>query len=84
MTYIDNTTVIYNIQIWFRRNCIDDLPNDDIIWAREFRRWLAEQGGEIEHAEKSYLRNSLGIAPGYDRLKFERDEDATMFLLRWA
>lgn len=84
MTYINNLTVIYNIQVWFRQNCMDDLPNDDVIWAREFRRWLAGQGGEIVLNEKAYLRNSLEIAPGYDRLKFERDEDATAFLLRWS
>ena len=84
MTYIDNVSVIYNIQVWFRKNCIDDLPNDSDIWAREFRKWLAEQGGEIEPSKEGYLRNSLEIAPGYDRLKFERDEDATLFILRWS
>ena len=84
MTYIDNVNVIYNIQVWFRKNRIDNLPNDVSIWAREFRLWLAEQGGEIEPANERYVRNSLGIAPCYDRLKFERDEDATAFLLRWS
>jgi len=84
MTYIKNLTVIHNIQVWFRQNCMDDLPNDDVIWAREFRQWLSDQGCEIVLNEKEYLRNALNIAPGYDRLKFERDEDATAFLLRWA
>jgi hypothetical protein len=85
VTYVDNTTVIYNIQVWFRQNCIDNLPNDSCVWASEFRQWLAEQGGEIElNNAHAYLRNSLEIAPGYDRIKFERNEDATVFLLRWS
>lgn len=86
MTYIDSLHVIYNVQVWFRKNCIDDLPNDSDIWAREFRKWLAEQGGEIDRDDyfSPRLRNGLGLAPGYDRLKFERDEDATIFLLRWS
>jgi hypothetical protein len=87
MIYIDSLTVIRNVQVWYRQNCMDDLPNDSSIWSREFRKWLAVQGCEIEHDEDEFcrsLRNGLGISLGYDRLKFERDEDATMFLLRWA
>lgn len=87
MTYIDSLKVIYNVQVWYRQNCMDDLPNDSSIWSREFRKWLAEQGCKIEHHEDEFcrkLRNGLDMTPGYDRFKFERDEDATMFLLRWA
>ena len=87
MTYIDSLRVIYNLQVWFRENRIDDLPNDTSIWSREFRKWLSEQGCEIEHDEDEFcrkIRNGLGLAPGYDRLKFERDVDATLFMLRWS
>jgi len=31
-----------------------------------------------------YMRNSLGIAPHYDKLVFENEQDATMFTLRWS
>jgi hypothetical protein len=58
--------------------------NENLEQSDVFRYWLEDQGCKIELSAKSYLRNSLGIAPGYDRLKFERDEDATVFLLRWA
>ena len=87
MIYIDSLKVIRNVQVWYRQNCMDDLPNDSSIWSREFRKWLAVQGCEIEHDEDEFcrnFRNGLGLAPGCDRLKFERDEDATIFLLRWA
>jgi hypothetical protein len=87
MTYIYSLKVICNVQVWYRQNCIDDLPNDSSIWSREFRKWLAVQGCEIEHDEDEFcrsLRNGLGISLGYDRLKFEQDADATAFLLRWS
>ena len=86
MTYIDSLRVIYNVQVWFRNNRIDDLPNDTSIWSREFSKWLADQGGEIDINEEfcQGWRNGLGISPGYDRLKFERDEDAILFILRWS
>lgn len=87
MTYIDDLRVIYNVQVWFRENFIDDLPNDSDIWSREFRKWLADQGCEIDNEVSQatrMIRNSLGLAPGYDRFKFNRNEDAVIFVLRWS
>ena len=61
-----------------------NLVNDDKVWALEFRKWLKEQGAKIEHSPKGVLRNSLNVSPGFDRLVFEDDRDATMFILRWS
>jgi hypothetical protein len=74
----------YNTQVYFREHYIDDLPNDDRAWAEKYKEWLAEQGCVIIHTNDRVLRNSLGIAPWYDKFSFENPEDATMFVLRWS
>jgi hypothetical protein len=84
MTYIDDINIIYNLQYWFRKNRIDDLDNNDKVWAENFKQWLAEQGCEIDYANNRVLRNSLGIAPNYDKLRFANSKDATIFVLRWS
>ncbi len=84
MTYIDDINVIYNLQVWFRQNLIDGLDNNESVWRVEFETWLWQQGCEIERSNDRVLRNSLGIAPGYDRLRFDRDEDAVLFKLKWS
>lgn len=85
MKYINNPDIWYNLQIHFKNNIIPGLENDDRVWAAEFRQWLKAQGADIELVMgQRLLRNSLQIAPGYDRLVFENDGDATMFLLRWT
>lgn len=85
MIYVDNPELWYNLQIYFRVNIIPDLENDDKTWSREFRRWLKEQGADIEFVMgRRLLRNGLGIAPHYDRLVFDNERDATMFILRWS
>lgn len=80
------TGIIYgNTQVYFRKHYIDKLPNDDKIWAREYAKWLAEQGAVIVRPDKiDLLKNSLGISPTYDKFGFERQEDATLFALRWS
>ena len=85
MKYIDGPDIWYNLQIHFSNNFIPHLEYDDRVWAAEFRQWLKDQGADIE-MELGYrlIRNSFGIAPHYDRLVFESDGDATMFILRWA
>jgi len=84
MTYINDFNIIINIQVWYRHNRLDNLANDDRVWREDFRAWLKEQGCEIDLSNNRLLRNSLGIAPGYDRLRFEDDRDATVFILRWS
>jgi len=84
MTYIDDADVVYNLQRWFRKNRIDSSPNDDRIWIEVFESWLRDQGCEIERSHDRVLRNSLGIASGYDRLRFEHERDAVLFQLRWS
>jgi len=85
MKIIENPDIWYNLQIHFSNNIIPGLENNDRIWAAAFRQWLKEQGADIELVMgQRLLRNSLGIAPRYDRLVFESDGDATMFILRWA
>ena len=85
MKYIDNPNIWYNLQIHFKNNIMPGLENDDKVWATAFRRWLKEQGADIEPAQNiRYLRNSLQIAPQFDLLVFEDDRDAMMFLLKWS
>ena len=85
MKYIGNPDLWYNLQIHFKNNIMPNLENDDRVWAFAFRRWLKEQGADIEPAmNQRYMRNSLGIAPHYDKLVFENEQDATMFTLRWS
>lgn len=85
MIYIDDIGMIYNVQAWFIiHNRPRYLDNDSQVWAQAFRDWLAQQGCEIEHSASQVLRNSLGIAPNYDRLRFHNDHDATVFALRWS
>ena len=76
--------IFYNSQVWFASNLLPGLPNDDKVWAPTYRQWLLEQGAVLECVDRNVLRNSLGVAPGYDHLVFERDEDLTMFVLRWS
>lgn len=85
MKYIDDPDIWYNLQIHFSNNFIPHLEHDDRVWAMAFRRWLKDQGADIEMVMNQRLvRNSFGIAPRYDRLVFENDGDATMFVLRWS
>ena len=85
MKYIDNPDLWYNLQTHFKNNIMPCLENDDRVWAAAFRRWLKEQGADIELVlNQRLMRNSLGIAPHYDKLVFENEQDATMFILRWT
>ena len=86
MTYINDFNIINNIQVWYRHNRLVNLANDDRVWREDFRAWLKEQGCEIDPGpgNNRLLRNGLGIAPHYDRLRFEDDRDATVFILRWS
>lgn len=85
MKYIENPDIWYNLQIHFKNNIMPSLENDDKVWAMAFKRWLKDEGADIE-MELGYrlIRNSLGIAPHYDRLVFEDERDSTMFILRWS
>ena len=81
MTYINDFNIIINIQVWYRHNRLVNLSNDDRVWREDFRAWLKEQGCEIDPGPGN---NGLGFAPGYDRLRFEDDQAATVFILRWS
>lgn len=85
MKYIENPDIWYNLQIHFSNNFIPRLEYDNKVWAAEFKRWLKDQGADIELVMgQRLLRNSFGIAPRYDRLVFEDERIATMFMLKWA
>ena len=52
----------------------------------QFRKWLAEQGCKIvlpEGQPTQLVFDSLGVSPGYHVFEFEREADATMFVLRY-
>lgn len=85
MTYLPTEDIYYNTQVYFRKNCWSNMPNDDRVWAERYRKWLAEQGCVIVHySETNLITNSLGIAPGFHYFAFEKSEDATLFKLRWS
>lgn len=84
MIEIEAGHIYYNTQVYFRKHHIDDLPNDDKVWAKEYREWLRSQGAEIFSPNKERVVTSLGIAPFCDKFVFKNDHDATMFVLRWS
>ena len=84
MKYIQDSDLWYTLQVYFKNIIMPDLANDDKVWAHEFRRWLKEQGAEIEQSPYRLVRNSLGIAPHYDKLVFEDEQRLTWFVLRWS
>lgn len=84
MKIILDPEIMVNLQIYFRKNILPELPNDDRLWADSFKLWLSEQGAAIDYHPGRLLRNGLGIAPHYDRLVFEKEQDATFFILRWS
>jgi hypothetical protein len=63
-------------------------------WLKEQGAIIVEGAGRgHRHPSASQLRaagalprvkTSLGVAPFYDFFEFEKDSDATMFVLRWA
>ena len=86
MTYLETHRLYYNTRLYFRDHIIDSLPNNETDWYNGYRSWLAEQGCEIVRpgAEKYYVVDVLGVAPGYDQFAFENERDAMWFTLRWA
>lgn len=83
MILLDTNELYYNTQVYFRKNLMDDLPNDDDVWREEYHKWLKSQGAKIVFS-KELIRNILGIAPGYDKFGFENEHDATLFVLKWS
>lgn len=84
MKYIQDSDLWYTLQVYFKNIIMPDLVNDDKVWAHEFRRWLKEQGAEIEQSPYRLVRNSLGIAPHYDKLVFDDEQRLAWFVLRWS
>ena len=85
MITLETNDLYYNTQVYFRKHYIDNLPNDDKVWGQEYHKWLAAQGAIIvKNKQEVFLRNSLGVAPYYDKFGFENERDATMFILRWS
>lgn len=62
------------------------MPNHERVWAERYRDWLAEQGCVIVLTESDIdvVRNSLGVAPGYDKFGFKNEQDAVWFTLKWS
>ena len=84
MQSIQDFDLWYRLQRYFADNIMPDLANDNRVWAREFRQWLLLQGAVIEHSPERLVRNGLDVAPGFDRLVFQDDEQMMIFLLRWV
>lgn len=85
MTLIETGDIYYNTRVYFRKNFMNDLPSDDLVLATVYHQWLKSQGCTIiRFTSVELLRDSLGIAPHYDKFGFKNPEDATMFILRWS
>lgn len=84
MILLDTDELYFNTQVYFRKNLMDDLPNDDKAWREAYHAWLKSQGAVIVNSSGDLIRNALGIAPSYDKFGFENEHDATMFVLRWS
>ena len=84
MQSIQDFDLWYRLQKYFNDNIMPNLVNDNLVRAREFRQWLLLQGAVIEHSPERLVRNSLDLAPGFDRLVFQDDQLATVFILRWS
>lgn len=84
MILINCHPIYYNTQVFFKKNIIDNLPNDDNIWALEYRRWLKRQGATIVSGTHNGINNCLGVYPLVDKFCFENDNDALIFVLKWS
>lgn len=85
MVIIRADKVYINARIYFAHNILDKLPNDDKVWAKVFKKWLRSQGATIVRNRRvNFMRDSLGVASGYDKIKFNQDKFATVFLMRWS
>ena len=79
-----------NTQVYFAEHILKDLPNDERQWEKAYRDWLFEQGAVVVKPEQCgigvplLIRNSLGIAPGYDHFGFSSSRLAEVFVLRWS
>lgn len=60
------------------------MPNDTGAWTERFASWLAEQRCILVQPGAGYVTNGLGVAPGYTKFGFARQEDAATFILRWS
>ena len=76
--------IYYNTQVYFAKNYIDNLPNDDKAWARAYHDWLKDQGATVLHSNKDLFRTALDVTPNFDYFVFENDSHVTMFMLRWS
>lgn len=82
---LDTEDLYYNTQVYFRHHILETLPNDDRVWRDEYHAWLKSQGAVIvKDHNLRVLTNSLGVSPGYDKFGFKNEQDATLFILRWA
>lgn len=84
MILLETNDIYYNTQVYFRKNLMDGLPNNDKAWAKAYHAWLKTQGAVIVTYHGDVLHNSLGIAPGFDYFGFKDPKDATWFRLRWS
>lgn len=86
MIYLKTDQLYYNVRKHFRLHIMDQLANNDTAWYNGFRQWLAEQGCVITNPEhyENIVMDPLGVAAGYHFFAFKKEEDATVFVLRWS
>lgn len=84
MVYLSTDPLYFNLRRYFVRHYHDYPPTNWYKLKLEFQSWIESQGAIIVHSEKGVIRNSLGLAPGFDLFGFEREEDAIIFALKWS
>jgi len=81
--YTNSIILCGNAQIFFAREILPHLPNNDRVWRAEFAQWLSDQGARIVQAPDC-IRNGIGLAYNYDLIAFDSTEDAVAFRLKWG
>lgn len=77
-----NIDLYTNTQVYFAKNILPELPNDNFAWQLGYRNWLLDQGCELV-PHMWVCKNTLGVSPGFDKFRFHNEQDATSFVLRW-
>lgn len=73
-----DTTI--NMRVWWAKNRLVDLPNDDRIWQRDYIDWLREQGVEVNFPGP--CRDASSIF--YQRTWTSDSRQHTLLVLKYA
>lgn len=71
---------------WFSNHSGPEVDRPGRLQNRKyFRNWIQDQGAAIiTPSDYLLLYDRAGVAPGYSQLRFDDDEQATFFVLKWS